>query len=209
MVRSVGLYLTRFDEEPEAALQVAVASQSENEAVYIAEPPLPPPISEEIRQSLVEEGRVAAKAEFDVLVERERAEFETRLQQERDVWASEEGSRLGKQFNHAICDLVTNLETSIEKILEPFVVQGVRKKMLTSLITQLHALLADHERPVIQLSGPMDLLEVICTELNAADVSTIITEVGGIDVKARLDATLIETSIQDWIQHLHDGDKAP
>jgi hypothetical protein len=209
MVRSVGLYLTRFDEEPEAALQVAVASQSEDEAVYIAEPPSPPPISEEIRQSLVEEGRVAAKAEFDVLIERERAEFETRLQQERDVWASEEGSRLGKQFNQAICDLVTNLETSIEKILEPFVVEGVRKKMLTSLITQLHALLADHERPVIQLSGPMDLLEVICTELNAADVSTIITEVGGIDVKARLDATLIETSIQDWIQHLHDGDKAP
>lgn len=204
MARSVALYLTRFDEKAETPSDDA--GQAEDEAVCIAETLIDRPISEEMRQSILDEGRAVATAEFEALIESERAEFQERLQAERSAWASEEGRRLGEQFNQAINELANGLESNLERILEPFVIQGVRKEMLSSLLAQLRLLLADHERPVIQLSGPMDLLEAVCAELNGADVATIVTEVGGVDVKARLDSTLIETSIEEWITRLRGGE---
>jgi hypothetical protein len=206
MVRSVGLYLTRFDEQPELPPEASDLGLVEQDAEYMPEFPTEQPISEETRQTLIEEGRAAAKAEFNDILEQERQEFLQRLEAERNSWASEEGNRLSEQFCSAIQDLTTNLESNLEQILEPFVVQSVRRKMLSSLIEQLRSLLADRDHPVIQLSGPMDLLEVVCTELNNADLATVVTEVGGIDVKARLETTLIETSIQEWLQRLQGGD---
>jgi hypothetical protein len=204
MARAVGLYLTRFDEEVE--IPSDNVRKSEDEGVRIAEPLQEQSISEEMRQSIYDEGRAAAAAEFQAVIERERAEFSERLQAERSAWANEEGSRLGEQFNKAIDELADSLASNLERILEPFVIQGVRKKMLSGLLAQLRSLLADRERPVIQLSGPMDLLEVVCAELNGADVATVVAEVGGVDVKARLDSTLIETSIEEWIARLRGGD---
>ncbi len=202
MLRSVGLYLTRFDEAPEPAFELSDPGSVDQEVVCAAEAEPPALISDELRESLLEEGRAASKAEFEALLEQERAEFEARLRQERNRWAIEEGERLGGQFRHAFEDFVLGFEARIESILEPFVVENVRKKMLSSLIAQLRALLSDHDRTVVQLSGPMDLLEVICAELNMADVETAITEVGGADVKVRLESTLLETSIKEWLQQL-------
>lgn len=206
MVRSVALYLARFDEGREELFDDSNVSRSEGDADVTQDTGAHDPVSEEARQNLLEETRAALKYEYDAIIESERAGFLERLKAERSLWAEEEGSRLGAQFCKAIEDLTTRLEADVEKILDPFVVQEVREHVLSSFIEQVRALLADRKNPVIQLSGPKDLLEVVCAKLDSADVATNVMETHGIDVRARLDSTVIETCLQEWINHLRSGD---
>lgn len=206
MARSVAFYLTCFDEPPEIARNDFVALEIQEEEQEIQEEAPDNGLSEEMRQALIEEGRAAAAAEYEELIERERADFAERLDDERRRWASEEGERLGEQFHVALGEFSARLEGDLERILEPFVIREVREQMLASLMDRLRILLADREKPVIHLSGPMDLLEAVCSKLNNDDVTTCIDEVGGIDVKARLDSTSIETRLGEWLEQLRDGD---
>lgn len=208
MARSVAFYLTRFDEEEPRPVETAfVLPQLEEEPPPLLEeePPLDV-LTEEIRLQLIEEGRAAARAEYEELIERERLSHAEQLDGERSRWASEEGERLGEQFRIALNEFSTRLEDSVERILEPFVVREVREQMLASLLERLRLLLADKENPIVHLSGPMDLLEAVCSKLNADDLTTCIDEVGGVDVKVRLDTTSIETRLEEWLQQLRDED---
>jgi hypothetical protein len=54
----------------------------------------------------------------------------------------------------------------------------------------------------------VDLLEAVCAKLNGEDIATKIEDVGGVDVRARLDATTIETRLGEWMAQLREGDDA-
>ena len=196
--------MTRFDEVAESLPEDASEVKDGVGEAFAFEPS--PNFSEEMRQSLIEEGRRAAQVEFEAAIDRERAEFNERLQAERKAWVSEEGNRLAEQIVGALRDFQTSLDSNLERILEPFVIESVRRKILSDVIAQLRALIADRERPVIQLSGPMDLLEAICAELSSSEVTAAITDIGGIDVKARIGATLVETSMEEWLHQLRSGE---
>lgn len=208
MARSVAFYLTRFDEDqPKVVEPDFVIPEAPEESIVVPEESPPPDVlSEEVRLQLIEEGRVAAAAEYAEQIEHERAGFAEHLENERRRWASEEGERLGEQFRVALDEFTAHLEDSLGRILEPFVVREVREQMLASLLERLRLLLTDREKPVIHLSGPMDLLEAVCSKLNADDLTTCIDEVGGIDVKVRLDSTSIETRLDEWLAQLRDGE---
>lgn len=209
MVRSAAFYLTCFDEEPKIAKADFHAPPSGESVDVLDETPSIHGFSEEMREQLFEEGRAAAKAEFDEQIERERVAFAEHLDGERQRWAREEGERLGERFRIAVGELTGQLEDSLQRILEPFVVHEIREQMLASLMDRLRIALADRENPIIHLSGPMDLLEAICSKLNGHDIAISIGDIGGVDVKARVDSTSIETRLEEWIAKLRgEGDGA-
>lgn len=202
MARSVAFYLTRFDEEPKIA--AVAAPVLVEEAAFVQEDAPPPAIvlSDEIREQLIEEGRAAAETEYRDQIERERTGFNEHLESERRRWTSEEGERLGETFRAALADLTNGLEANLARLLEPFVVEEIRAQMLADLIARLRTALADRENPIVHLSGPMDLLEVVCSTLAGHEIATSVVEVGGVDVKARVDSTSIETRLREWIAQL-------
>lgn len=208
MARSVAFYLTRFDEGPKTVHVERSEPIIEPEVEDIPETAPEIDISDEMRAQLIDEGRAAAKAEYDELIERERAAFAARLEGERGRWANEEGGRLGEQFHAALNDFASRLGEDVERILEPFVVREIREQMLVGLLERLRLLLADRENPVVHLSGPTDLLEAVSSKLNGEGIATRVEEIGGVDVKARLDSTSIETRLGEWIEQLRDGDDA-
>jgi hypothetical protein len=217
MARSVAFYLPRFDEEPKIvtpepppmALDL-VETELESDSVEPEAEPTEPPLvlTDELREQLIEEGRAAAKAENAERLERERAMIAQKLEEERRRWAREEGERLGREFRDALSRFSARIGDDVERILEPFVVREIREKMLVGLIDTLRVLLADRENPVIHLSGPMDLLEAICAKLSSEEITTKIEEVGGVDVRARLDSTTVETRLGEWMAQLREGDEA-
>ncbi|CAN2533794.1 hypothetical+protein [Methylocapsa aurea] len=217
MARSVAFYLPRFDEAPKIAAPepsppaidfVEAEAEPEVEAPEAEPEDMPPILTDEMRAQLLDEGRAAATAECDEKIERERAAFTQRLEEERRRWAREESERLGREFRDALGRFSARIGDDVERILEPFVVREIREKMLVGLIETLRVLIADRENPVVHLSGPVDLLEAICTKLHGEDIATKIDDVGGVDVRARLDATTIETRLGDWMAQLREGDEA-
>jgi hypothetical protein len=210
MARSVAFYLTRFDEpRPIAPLEPSPEPALEPEAAEeIVLEERGPELTDELRAELVEEGRVAAMTEHEEALARERAGFVLRLENERRRWAHEEGERLGEEFHHALDEFASRVSEDVERILEPFVTGEVRSQMLASLMERLRTLIADRDNPVVHLSGPTDLLDAVCEKLNGEGVATRLEDVGGVDVRARLDSTTIETRLEEWIGELRDGDDA-
>jgi len=215
MARSVAFYLPRFDEEPKSLAPEPpppvidfVEAEPEAETPEAEPEDARPVLTDEMREQLHEEGRAAAKAECDEKIERERTAFTQRLEEERRRWSREESERLGREFRDALGRFSARIGDDVERILEPFVVREIREKMLVGLIETLRVLIADRENPVVHLSGPVDLLEAICTKLHGDDIATRIDDVGGVDVRARLDATTIETRLGEWMAQLREGDEA-
>lgn len=217
MARSVAFYLPRFDEPPTIiapeppplALALEVVEPEPKLEIPEAEPEdLWPRLTEELREQLLEEGRAAAELQFDEEIERERATFAQRLEEERRRWSREEGEKLARDFRDALSRFSARIGDDVEHILEPFVVREIRERMLAGLIETLRVLIADRENPVVHLSGPVDLLEAICTKLHSEDIATKVDDVTGVDVRARLDATTIETRLGDWMAQLREGDDA-
>lgn len=207
MARSVAFYLTRFDEpsvivapEPE----FFVAETPEEPELVLEEPK--PEIAEEMREQLLEEGRAAAKAEYDELTARERAGFVLRIENERRRWAREEGERLADEFRAALDQFAARVGDDVGRVLEPFVTREVRAQMLESLLQGLRAVIADRDEPVVHLSGPADLLEMVCEKLNGEGVATRVEDADGVDVRARIESTTIETRLEDWMRELRDED---
>ncbi|ATQ69673.1 MULTISPECIES: hypothetical protein [Methylosinus] len=211
MARSVADFLRRFD-EPRVVAPLAPEPVVIDEPLIEAEETEPrEPIVEltdELRDQLVEEGRAAAKEECEELIARERAASLLRLETERRSWAREEGERLGEQFRSAFDRFVEETGADVGRVLEPFVTGEVRERMVEALVDRLRVMIADREHPVVRLCGPTDLLDSLCEKLGGEGVATRIEDVGGVDVRARLDATTIETSLEDWMRELHDEDGA-
>lgn len=214
MARSVAHYLPRFDEEPKSLAPQPVVPALDlvmpEAELDIVEPEPEDPrqiLTDELREQLLEEGRASAKAACEAALERQRAEFAEKLAEERRGWAQEEGERLGRDFRDALGRFSARIGEDVERILEPFVARGIRERMLAALVDTLRLLLADRENPMIHLSGPLDLLEAICAKLNGENIATKIDDVGGVDVRVRLDATTIETRLGEWMAQLREGDE--
>ncbi|WP_036289442.1 hypothetical protein [Methylosinus sp. PW1] len=213
MARSVAFYLPCFDEQPKILAPepppLAIEFDALEPTIDLPEPEpedIRPVLTDELREQLLEEGRAAAKAECDEMIARERAVAAQRLEEERRRWSREEGERLGREFRDSLGRYSARIGEDVEHILEPFVVREIREKMLVALMDTLRVLIADRENPVIHLSGPVDLLEAVCAKLNGEDIATKIEDVGGVDVRARLDASTIETRLGEWMAQLREGD---
>jgi hypothetical protein len=212
MARSVADVLMRFDEPPRFAPPLAPLAPPEPVAPVVEEELVPDEprteLTDELRAQLVEDGRAAAKEEYDALIARERAAFSLRVETERRRWASEEGERLGDEFRSALDQFVTQVGEDVGRVLEPFVTREMRERMLDALVDRLRVVIADRDDPVVRLSGPTDLLDALCEKLSGEGVATRIEDVGGVDVRARLEATTIETRLEDWMRELRDEDGA-
>jgi hypothetical protein len=208
MARSVAFYLTRFDEPSESVLSESAepiilgATLFEPTPAKEEEPEPVEALTDVLRAQLVEEGRDSAKAEYDELIERERGEFDQRLEEERRRWAREEGARLGDRFRSALDELSTRLGDEVGRVLEPFVSREIRERMLVDLVERLRVALADRDDVVVRLSGPADLLDAVCEKLDREGIATRIEDVGGVELRARLDSTTIETRLGEWAEQL-------
>jgi hypothetical protein len=210
MARSVAFYLTRFDEAPKVVAKPPPEPVFELEALEEPEP-LPPPapvLSDEMRSELIEEGRAAAWAEYEDAIARERVAFAAQLQGERSRWTNEEGERLAERFHAALDDFSARVGEDVERILEPFVIREIREQMIVSLLDRLRIMIADRENPIVHLSGPADLLEAVSGKLNGDGVATRIEEADGVDLRARVGSTSVETRLGEWIEQLRAGDEA-
>ncbi|MBY6242150.1 hypothetical protein [Methylosinus sp. Sm6] len=205
MARSVADFLMRFDESPILAPPEPpepIAEPLVEEERVPEEPRIE--LADELRAELVEEGRAAAKEEYEALIARERAASLLRLETERRRWAREEGERLGEQFRSALDGFVTQVGEDVGRVLEPFVTGEVRDRMLDALVDRLRVIIADRDHPVVRLGGPTDLLDALCEKLSSEGVATRIEDVGGVDLRARIEATTIETTLGEWMRELRD-----
>jgi hypothetical protein len=206
LLRPVGSYLTRFDEERAVAERPRLDIDADTQVISPVGDTDSDRDSGAAGQAEAEEIRAAVAAEFNALLEQERNGFEERLAAERVLWADEEGARLAEQFHGALGECSIAVRSALECLLRPFVTHAILERSLADFMDAMRGALADRVNPVIQLYGPSDLLEIVRERLAQENISASATRMDTIDVKAIIDQTIIETRMKEWINRLRDGE---
>lgn len=163
---------------------------------------------EMIKEEAREEGRQEARAQAEVeLAERlalERAGLDEQFAQLRQQWATEAGEAVAHQITAAFQDLSESLSAVVSRILTPFLTDEARRRAAESLAAQVLSLASDEKGVRFEISGPVDLLEIVRSRLEAN-----LTDVGWhpaqqTEVRAVANATMIETQLTTWLSWIEE-----
>jgi hypothetical protein len=199
MVRSLASYLVRFDEEVAPPAFEPLRDVGDEGDVREGEAE---------KAALEEQGRIydaayaAAKEAFDELLENERRRFEEQMSDERNRWINEEGGKLSEGFGRSINESIEALRCALENILEPFVARSILEALIDDFVKTIREVLNDKDNPAVQFSGPRDLLEIICARLSNDAIATTIVDDAGIEVRAKIGPTVIETRVTEWLRQI-------
>ena len=175
------------------------------------------PATAKLEQALLkafEEGRDAARQEWAVDRADVKEEIEEQVARERENWAKAEGDRLLAAHRAAMADFETRCAQAVANILRPFLTQAVIARVTDALVQNIEVLFASRKRSLFEISGPQDLIEALKQKFSdrPASISYVLSD--GVDVRVRVDDTVIETQLGAWMQALgalpaDDASEAP
>ena len=195
-------FLQHFDapepvmEEPEAEIVAAFDIEPE---------PALPSLEEQLevsRSAGLEEGRAAAQAEYELQLEQERQDFETRLASEKEAWMDSVAHQMVERLEKSLVDLQEATARSLVVILEPFLTQAVRDRAIGEAIAQIGRLMEADGHALLRVSGPSNLIERIRAAFpgRLSGVEFVTSEAADVTCLAR--DTVIETRLRDWLDAL-------
>lgn len=137
-----------------------------------------------------------------------RAASETQLKAERARWAEEEGTKLAEQVREALAALEDRLAETTAGVLLPLVDSALARKAAAELVETVRLLLAQERRPLIQVSGPQEMLDALSAGLGAVAGSIELTPDSGVDARVLAGDAMVETQLQCWSQRLTEAMEA-
>lgn len=149
-----------------------------------------------------EEGREAARHELVEERARLREEIEAQAANERAKWAMAEGERLFEAHRAAFADFEQRCAQSVANILRPFLTQSVITRVTDELVRNLEVLFASRTHALFEISGPFDLLDALKAKFEGRSASIAYSLSDSIDVRVRVEDTIIETQLAAWMQAL-------
>jgi hypothetical protein len=164
-----------------------------------------PSTSQRIEQGRLlafEDGREAARRELEDERAQLRETLAAEVAQERKKWADEEAELLVKAHRAAFDDFETRCAQAVANILRPFMIPLAIGRVTEALVENLEALFASRTRALFEISGPADLLEALQGKFADRDASIIFKPEDTIDVRVRLEDTIIETQLGAWMTAL-------
>ncbi len=212
-LRPIGSYLTNFDAGMTETEQVfAIPEAAPMFALEADTPPSEDLLAEE-REKAREELRAELEREYEAKLEEERQAFEKereafdqRLEALRATWAEEEGTRIAQVIQHDIESCLGNIRDALGHILTPFLTHSALTRSLEDFIETVRSAALDEANPLVELHGPPDLLDVVKERLSREQISLRTVETDGVDIAAKINNTLIETRMEEWVRRLRNGE---
>jgi hypothetical protein len=149
-----------------------------------------------------EDGREAARRELEVERERMRDTLAADVAQERKKWAEEEAALLAAAHRAAFEDFETRCAQAVANILRPFMIPLAINRVTGALVENLETLFASRTRALFEISGPADLLDALRDKFADRGAAIAFKPDETIDVRVRLDDTIIETQLEAWMTAL-------
>ena len=87
-------------------------------------------------------------------------------------------------------------------ILRPFTTTLVIGRVTELLVQNLDVLFASRSQSVFEISGPADLLDALREKFSDRDAAIVYKPNDRIDVRVRVDDTIIETQLGAWMKAL-------
>jgi hypothetical protein len=149
-----------------------------------------------------EDGRQAERKELAEERARMREQLAAEVARERTRWAEEEAERLLLAHRDALADFETRCAQAVANILRPFLTELAIARVTDALVENLDALFAARAQTLFDISGPADLLDALRRKYADRDASIVFRPDESIDVRVRVDDTIIETRLGVWMEAL-------
>lgn len=114
----------------------------------------------------------------------------------------QESEKLSDGIKAAILDVESNIAGSVERILTPFVVESMRRRMVDLLAEHVGALLGGSEGPMVKIHGPQDLLAMLREKLAEVSCTIDFSADASADVRIIAGQTMIESRIESWLERI-------
>ena len=148
------------------------------------------------------EGYARAKAEFEQKLEREQQAFAERAADERQKLLNETAAKLAADVTEVGNELQNKIAGVAARILEPMILNIAQKQAVTNFIDHLSSITTDVRRPVLRLTGPAELLELIRTKLGVRAIAIELRPGPEIEASITVDQVVLETQLQAWTDRL-------
>ena len=88
------------------------------------------------------------------------------------------------------------------RILEPLISSVVQKQAVASFVEKLSSVTGDSRRPVLRITGPSELIELVRSKLGARSITVDLRAEPVAEVSVIVDQIVLETQIKLWADRL-------
>jgi len=148
------------------------------------------------------EGYAVAKVEFDKKLELEQQAFADRIAEERQKLLNETATKLAADVTEAGNELQSKIAGVTARILEPMILNVAQRQAVNNFIDHLSSIATDVRRPVLRLTGPAELLDLIRTKLGVRAIAIELRPGPEVEASITIDQVVLETQLQAWTDRL-------
>lgn len=155
----------------------------------------------------VRTGRQAARLEVDAELDRKVEELRGEFEDAREAHQREEAERIGETLSGSLGQLEHRLAEATERVLLPFLGEAVAMRAVAGFRAALSEILSgsgSDRRPLV-VTGPEKLLALVGDGLGPLRDRVTLEPGDGLEVRAVLDDTVIETQIADWLDRIRNA----
>ena len=183
------------------------ADRSQRESVLLKPRVVAAPIDVEARiEEALERGRqeglAAARAESAAALAQQRGLSAERESAARLAWQANECAQFAEKIDFALGAIEERLAQGVARILKPFLIEEQVKKVTRTLSENLSRILSKDAPPVLKITGPEALLNLLRDKLSSHPVEVEYVQADGLDVTVEANQTVLKTQLQAWIDHI-------
>lgn len=169
-----------------------------------AQPPKPvaPPPEDDAYQRGLSAGYATARTEYERKLNDEREKFETRLGEERSDLLNETAARIVDNIEDVGKQLEARIAGVTARILEPLISSAVQRQAAASFVEKLSSITGDSRRPLLRITGPSELIELVRSKLGARLIAVELRAEPVAEVSVVVDQTVLETQVKIWAERL-------
>lgn len=169
-----------------------------------AQPPKPvaPPPEDDAYQRGLSAGYATARTEYERKLNDEREKFETRLGEERSDLLNETAARIADNIEDVGKQLEARIAGVTARILEPLISSAVQRQAAASFVEKLSSITGDSRRPLLRITGPSELIEMVRSKLGARLIAVELRAEPVAEVSVVVDQTVLETQVKIWAERL-------
>ncbi len=153
----------------------------------------------------LEEGRAAARTEFEAKIEDQRAQYEKQLALERLTWAGREAEKLAEQLSKGLLDLENRIADTAAELLKPFLIAAAHRRAIDDLMDAIATVLTKDQGLALEIAGPEDLLQLLRERMSGKNIALLFTPNDSPEVSVRARQTVLETQLGAWVTKVEEA----
>ena len=163
--------------------------------------PPPPPVDDPYQRGL-SVGYATALAEYEQKLNDEKDKFNVQLGEERHDLLNETAARIAGNIEEVGNQLEAKIAGVTARILEPLISSVVQKQAVASFVEKLSSLTTDARRPMLRVTGPSELIELVRSKLGVRSIAVELRAEPVAEVSVIVDQVVLETQMKIWADRL-------